>query len=148
MRKQYTALPLRTPDPGLQGQDKTWEPLLRIRVSYKHQLTPWILAVVDSGAPYCLFRADVADFLHIDLKKGPEGEMGGIIGGPREPLYFHRVSLIIEGNWTIDVLGGFMKKLSVPAILGRCGFFERFYVNFDHSKNPPEVEITRIETIN
>lgn len=122
--------------------------MLRVRVSSKHQHTPTLPAVVDSGSPYCLFRADVADFLHIDLKKGPEGKLGGIIGGPNESLYFHTVNLVIENNWTITVFAGFMRKLSVPAILGRGGFFDRFIVSFDHSQSPPEFEVSKIELIN
>lgn len=148
LRKQYTALPLDNPDPGLQGQDKVWMPLLRIRVSAKHQHTPWIQAVIDSGSPYCLFRADVADFLHMDLEKGAEGRLGGIVSAIREPIYFHNVSIVVEVNWTIDVFAGFMRKLSFPAILGRGGFFDRFLVQFDHSKSPPEFEITKIEPVN
>jgi hypothetical protein len=104
--------------------------------------------VVDSGAPYCLFRADVADFLHIDLKKGPEGECGGVIGGPKDAVYFHNVDILIENNWTIKVYAGFMRKLSVAAILGRGGFFDKFQVCFDHSKSPSEFEITKIEWTN
>jgi hypothetical protein len=103
---------------------------------------------VDSGSPYCLFKADVATYLHLDLKSGPEGSLGGIIGGPVEPIYFHQVNIVIENNWTISVWAGFMKKLSVAAILGRAGFFDRFFVTFDHSTSPPEVEINKIELSN
>ena len=148
MRRQYTALPLDKPDPGVGGAKRVWTPLLKVRVSFNHQNTPTLQAYVDSGSPYCLFNSAVADFLHIDLKKGSESSLGGVVSGQRELLYFHRVSLTIENNWVIEVLGGFSKKLSVAAILGRTGFFDKFRVCFDHSTSPPEFEITKIDLIN
>lgn len=122
--------------------------MLRIRVSANHQSTPTLPAVVDSGAPFCLFRADVADFLHLDLRKCQKTEMGGIIGGPKEDVFFHKVNIVIENNWTITVNAGFMRKLGTQAILGRVGFFDLFNIIFDHSISPPELEITKRELIN
>lgn len=148
MRKQYTGIPLSRTDPGLKGRDKDWIPYVKIRVSANHQSTPMLHAVIDSGASYCLFRADVADFLHIDLTKAPTASMGGVIGGPKDTVYFHAVNVVIENNWTINIFAGFMKKLSVPALLGRVGFFDKFQVLFDHQPYPPEFELTKIELIN
>src|SRR5438128_4524017 len=99
MRKPYTGLPVGKPYAALGSSAIDWTPLLRIRVSANHQSTPSLPAVVDSGAPFCLFRADVADFLHLDLKKCPSGELGGIIGGPKDAVYFHKVNITIENNW-------------------------------------------------
>ena len=136
------------PDPGLAGDTTMWIPMLRVRCMFQHQMMPPILAVVDSGSPYCLFRTEIADFLHIDLKGAPIGSMGGVIGGPQDTTYFHRIKLQIENNWTFEVMGAFMKKLAVPAILGRKGFFDRFVVTFDQSVSPHEFEITKIERPN
>src|SRR6476619_5519085 len=90
MIKPYTGLPLGpNPDPPLTGQTAMWVPMLRVRCMYQHQILPaTVLAVVDSGSPYCLFRAEIADFFHIDLTKAPTGSMGGIIGGPQDVTYF------------------------------------------------------------
>jgi len=71
-----------------------------------------------------------------------------VIKGASDPVFFYPVNLTIEANWTINVLAGFTKKLSVQAILGRGGFFDRFHVRFDHSKSPPEFEIEKIEVVN
>ena len=147
MRKQYTGIPTGKPNPALPSAI-SWTPYLRVRVSANHQNTPSLPAVVDSGAPFCLFRADVADFLHLDLKKCPTGELGGIIGGPKDTVYFHRVNLIIENNWTISVVAGFMRKLGTQAILGRVGFFDLFDIKFDHSVTPPELEINKRDLVN
>jgi hypothetical protein len=148
MRKAYTAFPLDKPDPGLPGETKMWLPLLSVRCSYQLQAMPPILAVVDSGAPYCLFKTEIADYLKIDLTSAPIGPIGGVISGPQDTLYFHRMRIQIENNWTFEVLGGFMKKLSVPAILGRNGFFDKFLVTFDQSTSPHEFEIKKIERVN
>jgi hypothetical protein len=148
MRKPYTAFPLDKPDPGLEGETKMWIPMLWIRCSFELKAVPPILAVVDSGSPYCLFRTDVADFLQIDLTNAPTCPIGGVIGGPKDTLYFHRIRVQVENNWTFEVMGGFMKKLSVPAILGRSGFFDKFLITFDHTSRPREFEIEKIERVN
>lgn len=147
MRKQYTGLPTGKPDPGLQSAIN-WTPMLKVRVSANHQSSPTMRAVVDSGSPYCLFRAEVADFLHLDLTKCPHRSLGGIIGGPTEEVYFHNVKIVIETDWTINVFAGFMRKLGTQAILGRVGFFDKFLVTFDHQIQPPEMEINKFELIN
>jgi hypothetical protein len=147
MRKQYTGLPKTTEQPGIRDS-RNWTPMLNVRVLYNHQMTPTLPAVVDSGSPFCLFRADVADYLHINLQGAPQSQLGGIIGGPKDVVFFRPVKLVIENNWTIDVYAGFMKKLGVAAILGRGGFFDRFYVSFDHSTSPPEFEIGKIDLSN
>jgi len=118
--------------------------MVYVRLAKNHAFTPRFQAVVDSGSPYCLFRADIAEYLGIDLENGIEHVIGGIIANQQEPIYFHRVKLQIEDDCVIHVMAGFLKKLSVTGILGRNGFFENFQVHFDHSGSPPELEITRI----
>lgn len=148
MKKSYTGFPIVQTNPAFAGDTTMWIPMLRVRCMHQHQMMPPILAVVDSGSPYCLFRTEIADFLHIDLTNAPKGSMGGVIGGPQDTTYFHKIGLQIENNWTFEVMGAFMKKLAVPAILGRKGFFDKFLVAFDQSKSPHEFEITKIERPN
>jgi hypothetical protein len=148
MRKPYTAFPLDKPDPGQEGDRSMWIPVLSIRCSFKFDHMPPMLAVVDSGSPYCLFKMDIADYLKIDLKGAPSRPIGGIIGGPQENLYFHKIQIQVENSWTFEVYGGFMKKLAVPAILGRKGFFDKFIVTFDQSKTVHEFQIDKIERPN
>ena len=145
MRKAYSKYPLDVPNPAFGNERFTWLPMLNIKVARNHAFTPTIPAVVDSGSPYCMFNAGVAEYLGLKLEEGIESAIGGIISDPKEPIYYHRVRIQIESMCIISVMAGFCKKLSVTAILGRNGFFDKFYVRFDHSANPPEVEITRIE---
>ena len=104
-------------------------------------------AVVDSGSPYCMFQAGVGEYIGIDVPKGVEHVIGGIISDPREPIYFHKVKLYVELDWVVEVMAGFVKKLAVTGILGRNGFFDSFTVLFDHSKHPPEMEVQKIELV-
>ena len=56
----------------------------------------------------------LATFLRIPLESGVKGLLGGVIGGVREPLYFHQVNVVIENNWTIPIWAGFMKNWPCP----------------------------------
>ena len=144
MKRQYTGFPIQ--NPKLKGEDKLWLPILNVRLGKGfNKKTPLFPAVVDSGSPYCLFRADLAQFLGIDLSAGTESQIGGIIAGPQEAIYFHQVKLYVENNWMIDITAGFIKKLSVTAILGRRDFFDNFKILFDQTVIPSTVEITKIE---
>lgn len=147
MKKNYTRLPLDQPNPAFKGEITIWLPLLNVRVGSNHKQTPRIPAVVDSGSHCCIFRADLAEYLGLDLKKGIEGTMGGVSQGMKEPVYYHRVKLYVESDWVLDIMAGFIKKLSVAGILGRNGFFDNFKVKFDQSLTPHILEIERIEKL-
>jgi hypothetical protein len=110
-------------------------------------VTARFTSVVDSGSPFCFFRADIGKSLGIDVESGIEYQIGGVIGGVRDTAYFHKVKVYVETAWLIEVKAGFMQRLSVPGILGRNGFFDNFHVRFDHSCQPPEVEVSKIEKV-
>jgi hypothetical protein len=145
VKKNYTRLPLDRPNPAFKGEMTTWLPLLNVRVGFNHKQTPRIPAIVDSGSQCCLSKADLAEYLGIDLKGGLEGTMGGLSHGMREPVYYHDVKLYVESDWVIDITAGFIKKLSVAGLLGRNGFFDNFKVRFDQSMTPSILEIEKIE---
>ena len=147
MRRAYQRYPLDKPHPAFKGQSDILVPELLVRVGTGHVRTPRFPAVVDSGSPYCMFKAEVGELVGIRVEKGIEHVIGGIIHGPQEPIYFHRVKVYIEMDWVIDVLAGFVKKLGVTGILGRNGFFDNFHVHFDHSAYPPTLEVRKIEKV-
>jgi len=146
LRKPYTAIPDDKPNP-ITGALKQWVPYLRVRPAKGHTtMRSPIFALVDSGSPYCLFRADVAAAIGIrDITTGKSHQIGSVKKGVRDTCYFHKVTLFIESDWKIDVLAGFSSSLSVGGLLGRFGFFDHFYVTFDHSANPPVIEISKID---
>lgn len=132
--------------PILKGENTLWEPLLRVRLGIpKGKRSPRFPAYVDSGSPWCLFKADIGDYLGLDVESGDKDEIGGIIAGTPEPVYFHRVTLFVEDLGTIPIRAGFVRKLSTHGILGRDGFFDWYHIGFDQSEKPPLVLVDRIE---
>jgi hypothetical protein len=126
-----------------------WEPVLQVRILHKHAQSPRIYAFVDSGSPYTIFKYDAAALIGLDPEKDPVhvDDVGGIISGPSESIYFNKVSLLFDAGWRINVTAGFVKKLGCSGILGRNGFFDNFKVTFDHSTIPPAFELERIVRI-
>ncbi len=100
-------------------------PIIYFLLNYKHgKMFGPMGAIIDSGADYNLFPADVADILGIKLMKGEEKVNEGI-GGKRVKTYRHLgIKMFVEGysfNTSID----FSKEISVP-LLGQQGFFDKF----------------------
>lgn len=96
MRKPYTRFPLDNPHPAFKGEKAIWEPRLMVRVGKGHARTPRFLAVIDSGSPYCMFQAEVGELVGLEVDKGEEDVVGGIIRGLQEPIYFHKVKIYVE----------------------------------------------------
>lgn len=101
--------------------------------------------MLDSGSAVCLFRADWADYLKLDLTNGKTGEIGGIVSGAKGTAVYQPVQVYVEDETIVTLNVGFSRKLSVPGILGRRGFFDLFRVTFDHSASPPFFELEKIE---
>ena len=148
MIKSYTGFPLEPPHPAFKDEATAWMPVLNVRVGKAHDVwSPRFGAVVDSGSPWCMFPTALADYLGIKVTDGIESKVGGILKADTEPIYFHAVKIQVESNWNITVKVGFTKKLAVSGILGRNGFFDNFIIRFDHSVNPPQLEIEKIQFI-
>lgn len=97
-------------------------------------------ALVDSGADCCIFPAQIADILGIDIKTGEKKEVWGITG-VGEVYYVHLVELIV-GGWSYDVEVGFLLNIARlgHGILGQKGFFDIFVVKFDLLKGEIELK--------
>lgn len=119
MWKPYTSVPLSSPHP-ITKQNYILIPKVRVRLGIKGITTPRFDAVVDSGCPYCLFHADFAKLLKLDLEAGIPVPIQGVHGG----------------------------SFNFDGVLGRNGFFDNFYVTFDQSEEIHELEIRRIERLN
>lgn len=132
--------------PILKGQNTLWEPMLRVRLGIlKGKRSPRFHVYVDSGSPWCLFKAGIGDYLGLDVESGDKDEIGGIMAAPSEPVYFHRLTLFVEEIGTIPIRAGFVRKLNTDGVLGRDGFFDYYQVGFDQSSKPPVILLERIQ---
>lgn len=144
LRKTYKDIPIEIHNPLFPDRLR-WEPMLRVRLGYRTAQSFRFYAYVDSGSPFCLFKWGLAKYLGISPTKGEFSErVGGVLHGKSERIYFHKVKLIIEPEWVVEVHAGFCRHLNATGILGRIGFFDNFKVTFDHSQHPPAFEIEKI----
>jgi hypothetical protein len=100
VRKAYKDFPVEKPSPLFPNRLR-WEPILQVRLVYKHTQSARILAFVDSGSPYTLFKYEAGALVGLDPQKNPAhvDDIGGIISGYREPVYFQNVELLFEAGW-------------------------------------------------
>lgn len=103
-------------------------PLLPVRLAYGGRHID-LVCLIDSGAGDCLFDAEVADELGIDVESGEEREYFGF-NGQGTIGYVHPVRLQVYGfsEW-IDLSAGFIEGLPV-SLLGQSGFFDSYEVSF------------------
>lgn len=79
--------------------------------------------LIDSGADFNLFPADIADSLGITVRKGEKFEHMGI-GNVGITAYSHKVKLFLDGyNFTTEAHFSYDHKIP---LLGRIGFFKYF----------------------
>jgi hypothetical protein len=145
MRKPYKPFPIDQNDPTLRvGENVSYWPVLQVRLGFGHATSPRFDAIVDSGSPWPLFKADLGKLVGIKVEQGMKYPLGGVIANITRPTYFHKVKIYVETDWVIECIAGFCPDLGVTGILGRNGFFSNFKTTFDHSGIVPAVEIERI----
>ncbi len=137
--------PLRKPHPAFPKETFHWAPLINVRLIYQHSPPSRPLeCFVDSGAPACMFHAGICRLLGIrKVEEGIEDVLTGVSGGPKVPIYYHKVKILI-GPEQLTTMAGFSWGLSVGGLLGRRGFFENFIVKIDSSVIPPVGELEKI----
>ena len=88
-----------------------------------------IKALVDSGASFSVFRADILDYLGLSLERGARLYLEGI--GGRILGYVHRLPVRVgERAFVMAVV--FSRELAVSFnLLGRDNFFRQFLITFD-----------------
>jgi len=98
-------------------------------------------ALIDSGADFCIFDAEVGEYLGLDIKSGTREEFGGIVGTEKAEVFFHKVFLNV-GGWNYETTVGFSYGISKFGfgILGQKGFFDIFIIKFDLQKEEIELK--------
>ena len=98
--------------------------------------------LIDSGADLCLFHAEIAEILGIEVAKGKPKEVFGV-GGKSSIYYLHKVKIEV-GGWPYEIEAGFMPTVSGHimryGLAGQNGFFENFIVKFDLLKEEIELK--------
>ena len=96
-------------------------------------------ALIDSGADFNIFNAEIGELLGIDTRSGKKVKFSGIAGEPFE-VFLHNLTLEI-GGWQYKIVAGFSYEISPYGfgILGQRGFFDLFRVKFIFSKGIIEI---------
>lgn len=115
-------------------------PVIPIKVKNKgKEINYYVL--VDSGADMCLFHAEIADAIGLDIRKGKPSIVTGV-GGKSSEYFLHKVQIEV-GGWSYEIEAGFLPDIGgriIPyGLVGQRGFFENFIVKFDMSK--AEIEL-------
>lgn len=109
-------------------------PIIPLTILYQSRLVQY-QALLDSGADYNVFHADIADYLGIKLTKGRAIKISGI-GGDSIKGYLHHVNLKV-GNILFSSSIVFSRQIpdQAIAVLGNQGLFNHFIVTFNLKDN-------------
>lgn len=148
MKLPCKVFPIKAPHPAFPNDTFSWAPVLNVRLRYQNAPpTKTIECWIDSGADFCVFHAGLCHSLGVRrLDDGIRHDLHGVISGPRIPIYFHKVKILIF-NEAFETMAGFSEGLSVTGLLGLRGFFENFIVKIDASTAPPYFEIEKIHRV-
>lgn len=89
-------------------------------------------ALIDSGADFCIFDAQLGEYLGIEVRNGIKEVFGGIQERGGAQAFLHEVILIV-GGWRYKTIVGFSYDIAKHGfgILGQKGFFDIFVVTFN-----------------
>lgn len=98
-------------------------------------------ALIDSGADFSIFDAELGEYLGIDIKSGLKEAFGGVQERGGAEVFLHDVTLNI-GGWDYKSTVGFSYDIAKHGygILGQKGFFDIFVVKFDLTKEEIELK--------
>jgi len=98
------------------------------------------LVLIDSGADYCIFHAEIGTHLNLDIESGLPLTFYGTSGQPQK-AFFHEVSFKIGGHLR-KYMVGFSYDMSKLAygLLGQDGFFDKWKVKFEYQKENIELK--------
>jgi len=117
-------------------------PVIPIEVKYKGKSIKY-LAIIDSGADFCIFHAQIGEAIGIDITKGKRLDFYGIVGD-KEEAFFHEDIIVNIGGHDKKCYCGFSQnfdKSKMPyGILGQKGFFDSFKVSMDYEKEQIELK--------
>ena len=97
-----------------------------------------VKALVDSGASFCIFHHEVAEYLGLKIERGRKVSLTGI--GGRIFGYLHNVT-VNAGGQRFECKIVFSRKFKISFnLLGRDNFFAPFKVSFIESQKKVVIE--------
>jgi hypothetical protein len=137
MRKKfkYSKLPA-TPTEGF-PEAFVYQPLLPVTlVNPQNGQKVSYIALVDSGADFCLFHGQIGEAISLDVSSGKTHHFGGVA---RSGIvaFVHEVDLYVEGLHGVRTRVAFSYEVGDPykGFLGQRGFFSFFKITFHHKQN-------------
>ena len=107
-------------------------PVIPIKLKNKNKEIGYQV-LVDSGADFSLFNAEIGEAIGIDVKSGELKTIFGV--GGKTSLYYLHTIIIEVGDKDYEIEAGFMPDVAgriMPyGLVGQRGFFENFIVRFD-----------------
>lgn len=99
--------------------------------------------LIDSGADFCIFDAQIGEILGINIRSGQKQEVWGITGVSES--YYVQPATIKVGGWFFKIKAGFLPGIAKLGygIVGQKGFFDLFIVRFDLLKEEVELKQRR-----
>lgn len=119
------------------------KPIIPIKITSGRNEVEYV-ALIDSGADFCIFDAEIGEYLGLAISEGSRIEFGGIQERGGAEAFLHEVSLNI-GGWNYKSKIGFSYNIARQGfgILGQKGFFDIFVVKFDLLKEEIELKERR-----
>ncbi|MBI2426278.1 MAG: aspartyl protease family protein [Candidatus Kerfeldbacteria bacterium] len=114
-------------------------PVIPVEIGIGDRSIPYE-ALVDSGADFCIFPAELGELLEIDLAGGEKNLVNGITG-KAEWYFMHSVTLTVGGHPFI-IKAGFLPNMGEIGygVVGQQGFFDLFIVKFDLQQEEIELK--------
>lgn len=121
---------------------KLLRPIIPITLTSKRQGPVFEYeALVDSGADFCIFEAEVGKYFDLDIPSGKPIRFSGVQVNTGADAYLHDITLGI-GDYTYQTTVAFSDHMSPEGhgILGQHGFFDHFFVGFNFQKEYIELK--------
>mgnify|MGYP001562644774 CR=1 FL=1 len=141
MKFKYSKF-LAKPSEAFPDLKEVWRPVVPIKIINRDKEFGY-LALVDSGADFCIFHTEAAEILGIPVNNGKKLRFYGT-SGTSQRAYFHTIQIEVAG-WPMELYCGFSDDMkSLPyGLLGQTGFFDRFRIEFDYQNKRIELKPKR-----
>jgi aspartyl protease len=108
-------------------------PYIPVGLRSKNSSIPSVLALVDSGADFCMFDGELASVLDVDLPSLQQVKLSGINGSVVG--YVAHLEISVNDHFIpVPVVFSFdFSPVGFGGIIGQVGFFDAFKVQFDRT---------------